>query len=82
MHAKLLADQVEESTKRKLKSLEKSLELEDKKKKLLTRLFEARCKVIVADNEIRFDKSSHVSHDNNSIVSKSSLGYRLLGDNI
>ena len=43
--------------------------------------FEARRMTIVAEYESRFDKRCHVSNDNNSVVSKSSSGHRLLVEN-
>ena len=78
-HTKLLADQVEESAKRKLKILEKSLDLE--KEKIENEAFEARSKAIVAEYESKLDERGHVSNDNSSVVSKSSSGYRLLIEN-
>ena len=78
-HAKLLADQVEESAKRKLKILEKSLDLE--KEKIENEAFEARSKAIVAEYESKLDERGHVSNDNSSVVSKSSSGHRLLPEN-
>ena len=74
-HAKLLADQVEESAKRKLKILEKSLDLE--KAKIENETFEARSKAIIAEYESKLDDSNV----NSSVVSKSSLGHRLLAEN-
>ena len=60
--AKLLADQVEKSAKRKLKILEKSLDLE--KENIKNEASEARSKAIVAVYGIRFDERAHVSIDN------------------
>ena len=76
-HAKLLADQVEESAKRKLKILEKSLDLE--KEKIENEAFEARSKAIVAEYESKLDERDQVSNDNSS---GSSSGHRLLAENI
>ena len=78
-HAKHLADQVEKSAKRKLKILEKSLNLH--KEKTENEAFEARSKAIVAEYESRFDERGHVSVGNNSVVSKSSSDHRLLAEN-
>ena len=78
-HAKRFADQVEESTKRKLKIPEKSLDLE--KEKIENEAFEARSKAIVAEYGSRFDGRNHISNNNNSVVSKSSSGHRLLAEN-
>ena len=74
-----MADQVEKSAKRKLKILEKSLNLH--KEKIENEAFEARSKAIVAEYESRFDERGHVSVDNNSVVSKSSSDHRLLAEN-
>ena len=78
-HTKLLADQVEESAKRKLKILEKSLDLV--KEKIENEVFEARSKAIVGEYESIFDERGHVSNDNNSVVSKFSSGHCLLVEN-
>ena len=73
-----MADQVEESAKRKLKNLEKSLDLE--KEEIENQAFEARSKAIV-EYASRLDERGHFSNDNNSVVSKSSSGHRLLAEN-
>ena len=74
-----MADQVEETSKRKLKILEKSLDLEKEKNE--NEAYEARSKAIVAEYESKLDERGHVSNDNSSVVSKSSSGHRLLPEN-
>ena len=78
-HAKLLADQVEERAKRKLKILEKSLDLE--KEKIENETSEARSKAIIAEYESKLDERNQFSNNNSSVVSKSSSGHRLLAEN-
>ena len=73
-----MADQVEESAKRKLKVIEKYLDLE--KKKIENEAFEAWSKAIVAEYESKLDERGQVSNDNSSVVSKSSSGHRLLAE--
>ena len=77
-HAKFLADQVEESAKRKLKILRKSLDLEKEKNE--NEAFEERSKAIIAEYESKLDERDHVSNGNDSVVSKSSSGHRLLAE--
>ena len=78
-HAKRLADQVEESAKRRLKALEKSLDLE--KEKIENETFEARSKAIIAEYESKLDERDQFSNDNSSVVSKSSSDHLLLAEN-
>ena len=77
-HAKQ-AGQVEESAKRKLKILEKSLDFE--KEKIENETFEAGSKAIIAEYESKLDERNQFSNDNSSVVSKLSSGHRLLAEN-
>ena len=63
--AKLLAIQAEERTKRKLKFLEKSFELE--KEKLLDQVIEARNKAALVELERKHDEDIASSHSVDSI---------------
>ena len=61
---------------KKLKILEKSLDLE--KEKIENEAFEARSKAIVAEYE---STTGHLSNGNNWVASKSSSGHLLLAEN-
>ena len=69
----------EQSTKRKLKFLEKSLDLE--KEKIEKETFETRNEAIAAQYKSRFDERGHISNGKNLVVSKSSSGHFLLAEN-
>ena len=64
---------------KKLKILEKSIDLE--KEKIENEAFEARSKAIVAEYESTLDETGHFSNSNNSVASKSSSGHLLLAEN-
>ena len=64
---------------KKLKILEKSIDLE--KEKIENEAFEARSKAIVAEYESTLDETGHLSNSNNSVASKSSSGHLLLAEN-
>ena len=70
-HAKLIADQVEEWSKWKLKVIEKTLELE--KEKLKNEKFEARNNTVLAEFESRYDETSQISDNKISVEIKTSL---------
>ena len=67
-HAKLIADQEEERANRKLKILEKTLELE--KEKIESEIVEARNKAVLAEFETRYDDVSQFSENEYDCESK------------
>ena len=68
-HAKLIADQEEERTNRKLKVLEKTLEPE--KEKLENEKFKAQNKAILAEFETHYDDVNQFSEKEYECESKS-----------